>query len=164
MRHLIEVPVPHLIYAFRCFDEKGELVWTRQFRNLVTTQGLNYILATGAVTAIAKYVGLVDGATAPTFAAGDTLASHAGWTENTGYSQTARPTISWGSPSGGSVASSAAATFSITASGTIAGAFTADNSAIGGTTGNLYSEGAFSAGNAPVAAGYTLDVSLTMSV
>lgn len=158
------VSAPRIRYEFKCFDKNGNLKWKDGFTNLVTTQGKNYILATGAATAIAKYMGLVDGGTTPTLAAADTLASHVGWTENTGYSQAARPTIGWGSASAGSVATSAAVAFSVTASGTIAGAFSADNSTKGGTTGNLYSEGTFSGGNKSVANGDTLNVSLTLSV
>jgi hypothetical protein len=154
---------PRIRYALECRDRDGVLKWRDGFENLVTTQGQDYLLATGAASAIAKYMGLINGSSAPTLSAADTLASHAGWTEITGYSQTTRPAISWGAASGGSMASSAAVQFSITASATIAGAFTADNDTIGGTTGNLYSEGTFSGGNKAVASGDTLNVSVTLS-
>lgn len=155
---------PRITYHFECRDKDGNLKWADSFTNLVTTQGKNYILGTGAASAIAKYLGLVDGGSAPTFAAADVLSSHAGWTENTGYSNAARITISWAAASAGSMATSAAATFNINATGTIAGAFSADNSTKGGTTGNLYSEGSFTGGNKSVASGDTLNVSLTFSV
>ena len=158
-----QIRAPRIHYAFVCFDKHGKVKWEADFYNLVTTQGKNYLLQTGAATAIAKYCGLIDGATAPTLAAADTLAAHAGWTEITGYSNAARPTLAWAAASGGSIATSAAVAFNINATGTIAGAFTADNATIGGTTGNLYSEGTFSA-NKTVASGDTLNVSLTFSV
>lgn len=155
---------PRIRYEFECYDKDGNLKWKDGFTNLVTTQGKDYILATGAASAIAKFLGLVDGAAAPTFAAADTLASHAGWTENTAYSNAARPTIGWAAPSAGSMSTSAAVAFNINATATIAGAFSADNSTKGGTAGNLYSEGAFSGGNKSVASGDTVNVSLTLSV
>lgn len=252
MRSAIKLPVPRIHYGILCFDERGELVWSRDFKNLVVNQGLDYILNTGAVTGIAVYMGLItapapvsgesvgtgNGTTvtfthtmanipvlagsvsvtagsvtgtdngsgtisgtgisgtinyatgalsvtfttapasgtavttsysyAPQVAAADTLASHAGWTEFTNYSQTARPTITWGTPSAGSMAGSAV-NFSVSGLGTgvtanIGGAFTASNATIGGTTGNLYSAGAFQGGNAPVSNGYTLSVTPTLSV
>lgn len=164
MQMVHHVSAPRIHYAFRCFDKNGQLKWEEDFWNLVTTQGKNYILGTGAASAIAKYMGLIDGGTAPTLAAADTLAAHAGWTENQGYSNAARPTIGWAAASGGSMATSAALVFNINATGTIAGAFSADNSTKGGTTGNLYSEGTFTGGNKSVASGDTLNVNLTLSV
>ena len=159
----IKQPIPKIHYGVLCFDERGELVWSREFTNLVVNQGLDYILNTGAVTGIAVYMGLVSGATTPTFAAADTLASHSGWTEFTDYTQTAYPTITWGTPSAGSMAGSAVS-FSINATGTVAGAFTLSDATLQNTTGNLYSEGAFSGGNAAVQSGYTLQVTPTLSV
>ena len=163
MLSAIKQPVPRIHYGVLCFDENGDLVWSREFTNLVVNQGLDYILNTGAVTGIAVYMGLVSGATTPTFAAADTLASHSGWTEFTSYTQTAYPTITWGTPSAGSMSGSAVS-FSINASGTVAGAFTLSDATLQNTTGNLYSEGAFSGGNAAVQNGYTLQVTPTLSV
>ena len=158
------VKAPHLHYAFECLDKDGNLKWTAEFDNLVTTAGLNYILGTGAVVAVAKYLGLVDGSGTPTFSASDTIGSHTGWTENTDYTQTARGTITWGSASAGSMSSSSAVTFSINATATIAGAFSVSDSTKGGTTtGTIYSEGAFTGGNKSVASGDTLNVSITLS-
>jgi len=138
------------------------------FDNLVTTGGkndaLDKYLAGSAYTA-AWYLGIVDGGSTPTYAAGDTMASHAGWTENQSYSQSARPTAAFSAASAGAKALSSALSFSINvATQTIAGAFLASVATKGGTTGILYSVGAFSGGNKSVTTGDTLSVSYSASL
>jgi len=113
---------------------------------------------------------LVDGGSSPTYNAADTMASHSGWTENTGYSNSTRPAPTWGSASasgggagtaGTGTISTTATAFSINATGTIAGAFLVTNSTKGGTTGTLYSAGSFTTGNRSVLSGDTLNVTYT---
>ena len=117
----------------------------------------------GSAYTAAWYMGLVDGASAPTYAAGDTLASHSGWTESTAYSGTNRATVAWNSASAGSKASTATS-FSINATATIAGALLTVTQVRATTTGVLYSAGSFSGGNRAVANGDTLNVTYTASV
>lgn len=139
--------------------------WVDEAHNLVTTVGKNFLLDTllaGSAYTAAWYLLLVDGGSTPTYAAGDTAASHAGWTENVGYSNANRPTPSWGSAAAGSKASTATA-FNINATGTIAGAGLISNSTKSGTTGTLYSCGSFSGGNRSVVNGDTLNVTYTAS-
>jgi len=150
------------------FDQhQHALKWRDEFDNLVTTVGKNDLLDKyfkGSAYTATWYVGLVDGGSAPTYAAGDTMGSHSGWTENTGYSNANRPTLTLGTPSGGSVDNSASkAVFNINASGTIAGAFIATNNTKGGTTGTLYGEGNFAEGNRSVVNGDTLNVTVTLT-
>jgi len=63
-----------------------------EFKNGICDAGVNsmwdtFFGVTSPVSQVATwYIGLVDGATTPTFLAADTLASHTGWTENTNYS------------------------------------------------------------------------------
>jgi hypothetical protein len=164
----VEQAEAHGVYTVECFDENGELVWTRQFDNLVTTAGkndaLDKYLAGSAYTA-AWYIGLISATSYTTGpAAGDTAASHGGWTESSNYSQSTRPAASFASASGGSKALASAAVFSINASDTIKGCFLIANNTKGGTTGILYSAGLFSGGDAVVANGYTLNVSYTASL
>lgn len=143
-----------------------EIAWRDSFVNLVVTAGKNDILthefAASAYTA-AWSMGLVDGASAPTFAAADTMASHAGWTENQAYSQAARPTLAFAAASGGSIALSAAAQFSMNAAYTIAGGFFTTVSTKGGTTGTLYSAGAFTGGNKAGGSGDTINISASQA-
>jgi hypothetical protein len=150
-----------------------EVKWVETIENLVTNVGkidlLDKYFAGSSYTA-AFSMGLVDGGSTPTYNAADTMASHAGWTENTGYSNATRPSASWGSatasgggsgtPGTGSKVSTATA-FNINASGVIAGVFLGTNSTKGGTTGTLYSAGSFTGGNRTVANLDTLNVTYT---
>lgn len=149
----------------------ADMVYVREegvFENLVTTVGKNDALdkyLAGSTYTAAWYLGLVDGGSTPTYAAADTMASHAGWTENQNYSQAARPTAAWSAASAGAKALSSALSFSINAATqTIAGAFLTSVSTKGGTTGILYSVGAFSGGNKSVTTGDTLSVSYSASL
>lgn len=153
----------------------GQLVWEDEFKNLVFNAGksdaLDKYFAGSAYTA-AFYMGLVDGGSAPTYNAADTSASHAGWTENVGYSNATRVAISWNAASAsgggagaagtGSKASTATA-FNINATGTIAGCFLATVNTKSGTTGTFFSAGSFTGGNRAVASGDTLNVTWTGS-
>jgi hypothetical protein len=154
------------VYTATCFDAQGNVKWTDTYSNLVTTVGKNDLLdkyLSGTTYTAAWYLGLVDGGTTPTYAAADTAASHAGWTENVAYSNAARPTPAWGSASAGSKATTATA-FNINGTATIAGTFLISISTKSGTTGILYSAGSFTGGNKSVASGDTLNVTYTASV
>ncbi|MBI5035558.1 MAG: hypothetical protein HZB51_34130 [Chloroflexi bacterium] len=154
-------------WVVECFDKNGKLKWRDEFDNLVMTGGKNDVLDKyfkGSAYTAAWYVGLT-GAT-PTFAAGDTMASHAGWTENSAdYSQATRPALTLGTPSAGSVDNSASkAVFSITGTASIGGAFIVTVSTKGGSTGTLYGGAAFAEGNRSVVNGDTLNVTVTLTV
>ena len=153
-------------YDVQCIGPDGQVKWVDSIENLVVTVGKNDLLDkyfAGSAYTAAWYMGLVDGASSPTYAAGDTLASHAGWTESTAYSGTNRATVAWNSASAGSKASTATS-FSINATATIAGALLTVTQVRATTTGVLYSAGSFSGGNRSVANGDTLNVTYTASV
>jgi hypothetical protein len=153
-------------YDVQCVGSDGQIKWVDSIENLVVTVGKNDLLDkyfAGSAYTAAWYMGLVDGASSPTYAAGDTLASHAGWTESTAYSGTNRATVAWNSASAGSKASTATS-FSINATATIAGALLTVTQVRATTTGVLYSAGSFSGGNRSVANGDTLNVTYTASV
>jgi hypothetical protein len=148
-------------YTIECFDRDGRLKWADQVRNLVTTEGLNDSLdkhLKGSGYTAAWYVGLTGAS--PSVAAGDTLASHAGWSEVTAYDEATRPALTLGSVAAGSVDNSASkARFTVSADGTaIGGAFIASDATKGGTSGVLYGGGALSGGNRTLADGDYLDV------
>lgn len=149
-------------YEVECYGPDGTLKWRDAFENLVTTEGLNkYLDATlkTGLTSPAWYVGLKG---AGTVAAGDTLASHAGWAELTPYSGN-RPAFTPGSVAAGSVDNSASkAAFACTGTATVAGAFLA--SAASGTVGTLLGAGDFAGGSKGVSSGDTLDVTVTCSM
>ena len=124
-----------------CLDRFGQLKWEDITKNLVVNTGINLILTSGFGT---SYIGLLNGT--PTLVAGDIMASHAGWTEITAYTAT-RPAYT-NVITGTSMTNSASkATFNINGTVTVGGIFVCTNSTIGGTTGTLITETAFSTGN-----------------
>jgi hypothetical protein len=160
------------VYTVTCVGADGVEKWTDTFHNLVVNQGLanmnNAYFAASAQTTT-WYLGLVTGPGSGTaFAAADTLASHAGWTENTDYAGT-RKAVTFGaatsgSPSGQSAISNSASpsSFVMNATATIAGAFLA--SVTSGTSGVLFSAGDFTGGDKSVASGDTLNVTYTFTL
>ena len=153
-------------YDVKCFDADGNLRWEDTIKNLVVTVGKNDLLDkyfAGSAYTAAWYMGLVDGASSPTYNAGDTLASHSGWTESTAYSGGNRITVAWNAASAGSK-SSTATTFNINASATIAGALLTVTQSNSVNTGVLYSAGSFTGGNRTVSSGDSLLVTYTASV
>ena len=145
-------------YDVICRDAEGNVKWEEHAWNLVTTEGLNDTLTkefkASGYTAT-WFVGLVDNAGFTAFAAGDTAAKITltanppttnGWQEFDDYSEANRQTLTLGTASAGSIDNSASvATFTIDATGTLKGAFVVSSNTIGGTSGVLHSEVAFSA-------------------
>lgn len=164
------------IYTATCYDKDGNVKWTDTYRNLVLNGGKSDILQQyfqGSSWTPTWYLGLVDGGTTPTYNAADTMSSHAGWTENTTYSNSTRVAPAWNaaSASGGGAGTAGTGTkattataFNINGSATIAGTFIVTNSTKSGTTGTLYSAGSFTGGNKIVASGDTLNVTYTAQV
>ena len=160
------------VYKIQCHDKDGNLKWEDEAPNLVVNVGLQDMNAkyfTGSAYTAAWYIGLYGAGASNTPAAGDTMSSHAGWTEVVAYSQATRPACTFGTPTTAnpSVATNSAspATFSINATTTVGGAFLTSNNTKSGTTGTLYSAADFSApGDRAVTNGDTLSVTYTLSL
>ena len=160
------------VYKIQCHDAQGNLKWEAAAPNLVVNEGLQDMNAkyfTGSAYTAAWYLGLYGAGASNTPAAGDTMSSHAGWTEVTDYSQATRPACTFGTPTTAnpSVATNSAspATFSINATTVVGGAFLTSNNTKGGSTGVLYSAADFSApGDRSVVSGDTLSVTYTLSL
>jgi len=160
------------VYHIECHDKDGNLKWSADSKNLVVNEGLQYMAGTAltSVTQItAWYIGLYGAGASNTPASGDTMASHAGWTEVVPYSNATRVaatfvTATLGNPS--VVTNSASpATFTINATATVGGAFLTSGSAKSGTTGTLFSAADFSApGDRSVVSGDVLSVTYTFSL
>ena len=160
------------VFTVQCHDAEGNLKWEAAKHNLVVNVGLQDMNAkyfTGSGYTAAWYIGLYGAASSNNPNATDTMASHAGWTEVTTYSQATRPVCTFASPTTAdpSVATNAAApaTFSINGSVTIGGAFLTTSNTKGGTTGVLFSAADFQApGDRVVVSGDTLTVTYTFSL
>jgi len=151
-------------YVVRCHDKFGNLKWVDEFENLVVNVGLDDSLdkhLKGSGYTAAWYVGLTDGT--PTVAAGDTMASHAGWVEIADYDEAVRQTLTLGAVSGQSVDNVGnEAVFTIdTNDTTVGGAFIASDSTKSGSAGILYGGGAFTAGDKTLDDDDTLTVTVT---
>ena len=143
----IGAPLVGTRYQVECFDKHGRLKWRDTAKNLVVNEGLDDLLEQyflGSAYTASHFVGLTDGA--PTIAAGDTLASQAGWNEVTAYTGD-RKAFQPGAVSGQSTNNSAnRAEFTINANNTtIGGLFL--TTAETGTSGVLYGAAAFDGGD-----------------
>jgi hypothetical protein len=157
------------VYTVECVGADGQIKWSDTFHNLVMNGGLanmNGVYFGAGTQTTTWYLGLVTGpGSGTTFAAGDTLASHAGWTENTDYSGNRKAvTFSSATNANPSVISNPVSptSFSITGTATIAGAFLTNVAT--GTSGVLFSAGDFTGGDKSVASGDTLNVTYTFSL
>jgi len=158
------------VFTVTCHDKDGNLKWEESNRNLVVNQGLkdmNDKYFSGSTYTAAWYIGLVQGpASGTTFAAGDTLASHAGWTEDTAYAGN-RKTATFGAATTAdpSVISNSAspAQFTMNGTTTIGGAFLTNVDT--GTSGILFSASDFqSPGDRSVVNGDVLNVTYTFNL
>lgn len=157
-------------YIVECRGPDGNLKWRDEFPNVVATVGKNFMLdqalAGSGYTVVGPYIGLISSVSWSAVAAGDTMASHAGWTEagatNAPTYTAPRKTATWAAASAGTKALSSTATFAMTGTGTVKGAFmvygTNASTAIDNTLGTLYSAGTFSNGDKGVGNGDSLYV------
>jgi len=160
------------VYYVECHDKDGKLKWTAESKNLVVNAGLAYMAGT-ALTSVTQittwYIGLYGAGASNTPAAGDTMSSHAGWTEVVPYSNATRvaATFVTATTANPSVVTNAAspATFNINATSTVGGAFLTSGSAKSGTTGTLFSAADFSSpGDRSVVSGDIISVTYTFSL
>lgn len=161
------------VFTVTCVGADGVEKWSDTFHNLVVNQGLqdmNSKYFQGAGYTAGWYLGLVEGpGSGTTYAAGNTLASHSGWTElvpgtaytgnrkavTFGTATTADPSVidNSGSPS----------SFAMLVNSTVvAGAFLC--SVASGTSGVLFSAGDFTGGDKTVDSGDTLNVTYSFSL
>ena len=161
------------VYAIECYDSEGNLKWREETHNLVVNVGLQDMNAQylkGSSYTATWYIGLITGpGSGVTIAAADTMSSHAGWSENTSYSNATRPTATFGTATTANPSvntnSASPAQFNINGTATIAGAFLSSNSTKSGTTGTLFSASKFtSPGDRAVSSGDTLNVTYTFSL
>ena len=160
------------LFEIKCHDKDGNLKWEAQSKNLVVNAGLAY-MAGSALTSVTQitswFLGLYGAGASNTPAAGDTMSSHAGWTEVVAYSNATRvaATFVTATTANPSVATNSAspAVFNINGTTTVGGAFLTSGSAKSGTTGTLFSAADFgSPGDRSVVNSDTLSVTYTFSL
>ena len=157
------------VYTVECVDANGHIKWADTFHNLVMNGGIanmNGVYFASGTQSTTWYLGLVTGpGSGTTFGAADTLASHAGWTENTDYSGN-RKSVTFGAATTANPSvitnSASPSSFVMTGTATIAGAFLTNVAT--GTSGVLFSAGDFTGGDKSVASGDTLNVTYTFSL
>lgn len=159
------------VYTVECFDAQGNLKWSDKIENLTTNVGRASLLGSyfantggGAIVMGLKGTG--------TAAYADTQASHSTWLEvgnanaPTYSGNRKTPSFSSATTANPSVLNtSAAVVFSMTGSGTVAGAFinVGGSATIDSTTGVLFSAGDFTAGSKTVTSGDTINVTYSLS-
>lgn len=149
----------------QCFDKDGVLKWEEECFNGIVDEGLEALLDAyfNAGTQPANfYIGLIDNATFSAFAGADTMSSHAGWDEDTTYSEATRPEWAPGAAASRAVTNATTVDFSINGTTAIYGIFISTNNTKSGTTGVLWATAAFSS-VASVENGDTLKVTYTVS-
>lgn len=151
---------PGFEFQVECVGADGRVKWQETLHNLVTTEGKNHLINgtfCSASQITSWYLGLKGTGSA---AAGDTLSSHAGWSEVNPYTGSRKSLSLASSDTSAASHICPAVSFSCTSSATVAGAFV--TSASSGTTGTLYSAGDFAASRDVVNTD-TLNVTLTLS-
>jgi len=149
------------VFELECYDKNGVLKWTDAWKNTVVNVGLQHVLDTvfsGGSAVTTWYLGLTD--SSPTVNAADTLASHTGWVEETGYTGNRMAWVEVRS-SQSMTNSASVAVFPITGTATIGGAFLCSVATT--TTGTLMSAGALTGGNRAVVSGDTLNLTYTFA-
>lgn len=150
------------VWTVECYDSDRNLRWRDVNKNRVVTSGLNAVLdiAMRGDAQVPWYVSLKDEGTV---AAEDTMASHAGWAENTNYTQSQRQSLFLSQASNGSCNSSGSkAIFVMNSDDIIYGAMISSDNTKGGTTGILYGAVDFTTPRT-VLTGDTLEIAVTLS-
>jgi hypothetical protein len=166
-----------------CHDAEGNELWRDEFPNALVATGKQFLLDTtlgGSAYTATNYMGLISSVSYSALAVGDTMSSHAGWTEANStnapdYTATGgthnRATCAWsGSTVGSGNATKALSTglvFTFTAGGTIKGIFVvvgAGSATYTSTAGTLYSAGTFTGGDQVVANTNTITVTYSSTI
>ena len=161
------------VFTVTCVGADGVEKWSDTFHNLVVNQGLqdmNSKYFQGSGYTAGWYLGLVQGpGSGTTYAAGNTLASHSGWTElvpGTAYTGN-RKAVTFGTATTADPSvidnSASPSSFAMLVNSTVvAGAFLCSVSS--GTSGVLFSAGDFTGGDKTVDSGDTLNVTYSFSL
>lgn len=154
-------------FYVRHLDNEGRLKGSYQFPNGIVDVGMNHILDTqfhGGTPITTWYIALIDLVSYSALADADTMASHAGWIENTDYTGSAnRPAWVEDAAAARAITNSTTTDFAINATVSLKGIFITGTSAtVPGNTGVLWSTALFASTVAAVN-GDTLKITYTVS-
>jgi len=160
------------VFTVQCIGADGQVKWEESLKNLVVNQGLQDMNAKyflGSAYTATWYIGIYGAAASNDPVAGDTAASHAGFTEIVPYSNATRPAATFGTATTAdpSVISNSAspAVFTINGTATVGGAFLISDNTKSGSTGVLFSASDFAApGDRNVTSGDTITISYEFSL
>jgi hypothetical protein len=169
--NLVDILMARGVFTARCF-RGGKLVWEDEFQNTVVTVGKNLILdsaLSGTAYTATEYMGLINLTGFTGISAADTMTSHAGWVEWTALTTpNTRAATAWAAASAGAKALSSQPAFTMSANGTVKGAFlvggTGASNVISNTGGTLISAGLFTGGDRPVLTNDIVNVGYSMSI
>lgn len=107
-----------------CLDRRRRELWRARLKNGITNQAMNYglevMLRVGTPAANWGFL-LIDNTSFSAISVVDTYSSHAGWIENTNYSESTRPAWSPAAASGQQISATTTSAFTMTSTVTIAG-------------------------------------------
>ncbi len=157
--------VPTGFFDVECYGADGKLKWEEHIPNGITNVGKNLLLDTMFAAGSQSdpwSISLIQDGGYSALSAGDTMSSHAGWQEFTGYDETIR--VEWDEAAAASqqITSSTTSDFSINTADTLKGIFVVDDNTKGGTSGTLWATGLFSSDQA-VINGDTLKITYTVT-
>lgn len=153
-------------YKIQRYSKGGILLAEYEGKNGIVNIGkdtaLN-ILFNDATAKIQDWaIGLIDAAGFTALADADTMGSHSGWSEFSGYSEGTRPEWDPDVAAAQAITNSTLRDFNITATATLKGIFVADDATKGGSAGTLWATALF-AGDIPVANTDLLKIAYTVS-
>jgi hypothetical protein len=99
------------------------------------------------------YCGFISSTSFTAISASDTMASHSGWTEFTGYDESARPVVTFGAASDNAIGNPTVAEITPSAAADIVGFFLTTSSTKSGTSGYMFCAHPFDEGTRSVSAG-----------
>lgn len=155
------------VFHARCLGPDGTVRWADDAKNMVVNLALNDLLNVvlrNTTQTAAWYIGLVDATSFTGFNPTDTAATHSGWIENVGFSNSTRVTWSPTVASSQAVTNTTTADFNMTSTASIKGLFLSSSNVLSpGTAGALFSTALFSGGTQGVNNGDTLKITYTVS-
>lgn len=159
-------------FQVQCLRPDGTVRWEHGFPNGVVNEGLDRILntmfdGTTQIGAGAWYLGLIDASGFTALAAGDTYASHSGWSEATQYDEATRGAWNPAASTAQSSSNTTTVDFTMNATKTIYGIFLASVSTKGDSTSGannvLWATGQFPGGSQAVVSGDVLKITYTIN-